>query len=241
MKQTTRLPIRLASIVVAMLVVLAACSGGNDDAGTSEDAFFDVSGGVAAEAPGDFDESMAEEGRDAESAENGSDADGIDEVAVQVRQAARQIIFTADLVVAVTDVAASEAEASRIIEDLDGFLFGQQSVGLPEPTSILTFKIEPDRFQEALDRLGDIGEVRSQNVSADDVTDRIVDLESRIATAETSVERLRELLSDANSVEAIAALEGQLLQRETELESMPRATADPARPGGAGHHHVDAH
>jgi uncharacterized coiled-coil protein SlyX len=141
-------------------------------------------------------------------------------VVAQIRQATRQIIFTAELTVAVTDVAVSGNQATDIVEDLGGFLFGQQSVGLPEPQSILVFKVAPDRFQEALDRLGEIGEVRSQNVSADDVTERIVDLESRIATAEASVDRLRELLRDADSVEAVAALESQLLARETELESM---------------------
>ena len=61
---------------------------------------------------------------------------------------------------------------------------------LPE----LTFKIAPESFQTALARLGDIGEVRTQNVTADDVTERVVDLQSRITTAEASVDRLRGFL-----------------------------------------------
>lgn len=222
---TTRRWWKLVSLAVVMLLVLAACSGGSDDAGT--DAVERSFDSPVAEPPLGADEQLARDGGFEEAADAPSEdlaapegAGTGESVVAQIRQATRQIIFTADLTVAVTDVATSGSQAIDLIEDLGGFLFGQQSVGLPEPQSILVFKVDPDRFQEALERLGAIGEVRNQNVSADDVTDRIVDLESRIATAETSVDRLRELLRDADSVEAIAALEGQLLARETELESM---------------------
>lgn len=86
--------------------------------------------------------------------------------------------------------------------------------------SILTFKVSPDDFQEALDRLGSIGDLRTQNVSASDVTEAIVDVQSRINTAEASVERLRSLLEAASDIKTIVELENELLQRETQLETM---------------------
>ena len=132
----------------------------------------------------------------------------------------RNIIFTADLTVAVTDVAGAGEEATRLVQGLGGFLFGQRTVGSPEPTSILTFKVQPEDFQEALSRLGSIGEIRTQNVSADDVTERIVDLESRINTATVSVDRLRGLLEQATDIKTIVALENELLARETLLETL---------------------
>jgi hypothetical protein len=52
------------------------------------------------------------------------------------------------------------------------------------------------------------------------VTERVVDLESRINTAEASVERLRGLLENATNINDIADLENQLLQRETNLETL---------------------
>lgn len=48
----------------------------------------------------------------------------------------------------------------------------------------------------------------------------MVDLKSRIATAETSVARLRELLAQATDIDNVVALEQQLLQRETDLETL---------------------
>lgn len=223
---------KIAGLVLVLVLVAAACSTNAESSGDGGAALLQSFEGDAADTTMAADEDFAaEEPAEAggvndralvgeEGDGGGETVDDPDDPVAQIRQASRQIIFRAGLTVAVTDVAATEAEAVRRIEAEGGFLFGQETIGLPEPSSVLIFKIEPDGFQTALDALGELGEVRSQTVSADDVTDRIVDLESRISTAEVSVERLRELLADAPNVQAIAALESQLLDRETELESM---------------------
>ena len=61
--------------------------------------------------------------------------------------------------------------------------------------------------------------MRDQRITADDVTERIVALESRIVTAEASVARLRAFLEQATDVKTVTELETQLLQRETDLET----------------------
>ncbi|MGI9610589.1 MAG: DUF4349 domain-containing protein, partial [Acidimicrobiia bacterium] len=147
-------------------------------------------------------------------------SDGIDPVVFQTTDLGRNIIFTADLPVAVTDVGVAGDAATRTISELGGFLFGQRTTGAPNPISVLTFKVMPEDFAEALDRLGEIGEVRAQNVSASDVTEKIVDLESRILSAEASVDRLRQLLADADAVAVVVQVETELLQRETQLETL---------------------
>ena len=97
-------------------------------------------------------------------------------------------------------------------------VFGQQPTTAGTPTTTLVFKVPPDQFQRALADLGKVGFVLSQDISADDVTERVVDLESRIVTAQASVIRLREFLDDATNLDAIAQLEAELLRRETDLE-----------------------
>ena len=139
---------------------------------------------------------------------------------MQSIQLGRDIIYTADLTVAVSSVEGSEREAIATVASLGGFLFGQESTGLPEPRSLLIFKVPPERFEETLQRLGELGTVRSQNVSAADVTERVVDLESRIKSAQASVERLNTFLAAATDVKSIAELEAQLLERETVLETL---------------------
>ena len=64
------------------------------------------------------------------------------------------------------------------------------------------------------------GQLVDQQISADDVTDRIVNFESRIITAEASVLRLRKFLEEATNIDNVALLERELLNRETDLETL---------------------
>jgi len=217
--------LRLLILALVLLLAAAACSSGD----TADREVFDEmgvplnGGGLAAEttttmaasseAPSAGEEDLA---ADANQLGRG----GVEPVVFQTSGFGRDIIFTADLTVAVPDVATAGEQATRLIQGLGGFLFGQHTTGDPTPMSVLTFKVSPEDFQEALDRLGSIGDLRTQNVFADDVTERIVDVQSRINTAEASVERLRSLLVAAVDIKTIVELENELLQRETQLETM---------------------
>lgn len=132
----------------------------------------------------------------------------------------RDIIYTAHLQLGSTDVAVATREAITAVESVGGFLFSQETSGGSAPSSVLVFKVLPEHFQTALNKLGSVSWVRGQSVSADDVTAVVVDLESRITTAESSVERLRKLLDDSDNIERIALLEAQLMERETSLERL---------------------
>ncbi|HWB89122.1 MAG TPA: DUF4349 domain-containing protein [Acidimicrobiia bacterium] len=218
----------MSLLAIVLVMLIAACSanstetfsevGGALGSGDGADAGREVTGSTTAasgEATGEATDLPPEEGE----GEDDMGSGGITPV-VLPSDFGRDIIYTADVAVAVTDVASAGEEASRAISGLGGFLFAQRTVGSPEPMSILTFKIQPESFQQALSRIGEIGEVRSQTVSADDVTERVVDLESRINTAAASVERLRSLLANASDIETIVELENELLARETELEGL---------------------
>ncbi len=204
--------------VAVLAVVAAACTSGSDDSFEETGLVFssDASPATTVAASGTVERISEPPGVNADALGTG----GIRPAVLQISNVGRDIIFTADLTVAVTDVAGAGEEATRLIQGLGGFLFGQRTVGSPEPVSVLTFKVEPDDFQEALSRLGSIGEIRTQNVSANDVTERIVDLESRINTATASVERLRGFLENATDIKAIVELENELLARETQLETL---------------------
>jgi hypothetical protein len=219
---------RVLALLVVLVVVVAACSGDEETGGVFEDTSADLAQGgggatatttAAGEAPEEESRERSGEGEATSDEDDTLGDGGVAPVALPV-QLGRDIIFTADMTVAVTDVAGAGEQASREIEALGGFLFGQRTTGSPQPTSVLTFKIMPEDFQTALAALGSIGDIRSQEVSANDVTERIVDLESRIATATASVERLRALLSEATDIEAVVELEAELLARETELETL---------------------
>jgi hypothetical protein len=156
---------------------------------------------------------------EAREAGNASDANAAPTVAtVDPQDLGRSIVYTASLEVVVDDVVAAGEQVRVAMEGIGGLLFGQETTTGTGARSVLTIKVRPEDFQEALARLSGIGTLVSQSVSADDVTERVVDLQSRITTAEASVERLRSFLEGATDLEDVATLEAQLLERETNLE-----------------------
>ncbi|MYH43708.1 MAG: DUF4349 domain-containing protein [Acidimicrobiaceae bacterium] len=130
----------------------------------------------------------------------------------------RDIVYRATISVQADDVTAAGNEAVAIVQGLGGIVFNQTTRTEPRPSAEITFKVLPGDFSTALERLAGVGKLVDQSISADDVTERVVDLQSRISTAETSVTRLRRLLEEAVELEDVAQIERELLDRETTLE-----------------------
>jgi hypothetical protein len=216
MKVTLRLLIGL----LALAVLAAACSGG-DEAETTVAGFYPgetpttaaVTTTMASDLAG-----LPATGEDGGQALGAGNSDTDSQAIIAVLQTGRSIIYTANLTVEVDDVIAAGEQALAAVAGLGGVLYGQETTTGPEARSVLTIKVPPENFAEALRRLAGIGRLVGQSVFTDDVTERVVDLDSQISTAETSVERLRSLLAAATDMEDIVSLERELMQRETDLE-----------------------
>lgn len=225
---------RFLVLIACVAIVVTACGGSvadtiseaasdaswsGDDSGVSFDAADEQAEAATEDAAFDaevsVDRAMAAEGLEPASTTGSA---GTPPTA-QLPDLGRDIIYTAELHLASTDISTATRNAISTIEGLGGFLFSQNTNGSAN-TSVLVFKVFPEQFQTALERLGSVGTVRQQSVSADDVTAIVVDLESRINTAEASVLRLRALLDEAGDIDVIASLENQLLDRETRLEQL---------------------
>ncbi len=225
---TLRNPVRLLPILLILALVLAGCSSASDDDATAGDDYAYDADGDEGDDAADYDDEYTEAAADqGDGADSGDDAEApADESGLAVPTAltaadiGRDIVFRATIAVEVADVAAAGREATQVVQSLGGIVFGQSTTLDPEPRTVLTFKILPEDFDAALKQLAGVGELVDQTITADDVTDRVVDLESRISTSEASVLRLRAFLEDAGDVNIIADLERQLLDRETTLETL---------------------
>ena len=230
----------VAAAALAAMVLAAACGAVGTDDGDSGASFTGAPATIAMS-----DEAMAEDmdeaaevelaqeegletGRrslsGAAAEEDTSDDSGTSTLAAGVpavpADLGRDIIYTAWISVETADVAAAAAQANSIIQGLGGFTFSQDTRTQDRAYTTLTFKVRPEQFSTALERLSNVGELVEQSVNAEDVTDIVVDLNSRISTAEISVNRLREFLSQATDVEGVAELERELASRETDLERL---------------------
>ena len=81
-------------------------------------------------------------------------------------------------------------------------------------------RVPPGELAAVRGVLEDAGDVLSYDQLAEDVTDQLADLDTRIANQRASIERIRELYANAVDVDAIVRIEAELTSRETVLEQM---------------------
>jgi hypothetical protein len=129
----------------------------------------------------------------------------------------RSLVRTATIELSAADVGKAVNQA-RDIATTEGGYSGREEVR--EESATLTLRIPSDQFDKALGDLSELGKVTSLDQSAEDVTEKVVDLDSRIATQRASVDRVRALLAKAGTVDEIVRIEGELTNRESDLESL---------------------
>jgi len=206
---------RLTALVVGLLLILTACARNDGDDESSSD-----SGGAE---PAMAEPAMAEDSSGSGASAAGGDGAAADQgssVDFEVAAENRQIISRGTINVRVDDLDAAVDEIQVLVDDVGGLVFAEETDLREGAVTRMTLKVPPTEFRAALAALADLGEVQTQTVSTDDVTEQVVDLDSRIATSEASVIRLRELLDRAERIQDITQIESQLLQRETELETL---------------------
>ncbi|RDG33251.1 DUF4349 domain-containing protein, partial [Streptomyces corynorhini] len=77
-----------------------------------------------------------------------------------------------------------------------------------------------DAYDAVLTELAGTGKLVARTSSAKDVTDQVVDVNSRVASQRASVARVRELMDRATRLSDVVALEGELSTRQADLESL---------------------
>lgn len=92
--------------------------------------------------------------------------------------------------------------------------------GSTHSVATVTITVPAHEFEATLDDLADLGILESRQVTTEDVTDQVVDLEARIASKRASIQRISDLMDRAGSVGDIARVESELASRQAELESM---------------------
>ncbi len=138
-----------------------------------------------------------------------------------VDQAPREIIRNADIAVRVPDVRQSVAQANAIAADASGRTSSESITVEGESVyAYLTLRVPAETLDDVLARLGQLGDVQSVNVTSEDVTTQVVDLDARISALQTSVDRLEQLLSQATSAQALVEIERELSARQAELDSL---------------------
>jgi hypothetical protein len=132
------------------------------------------------------------------------------------------IIRTAALTVRVKDVPAALDEARTAAENAGGYIGNETTDRDSEgrEQSRIVLRVPQAEYESVLDDISGTGKLLERTVDAKDVTDQVVDVESRIKSQEASVARVRELMDRATQLSDIVTLEGELSTRQAELEAL---------------------
>ncbi|MFF7544592.1 DUF4349 domain-containing protein [Streptomyces canus] len=196
----------LAGLLLAAGLALTGCSSGAD---TSSDGGSALSDDKAAQ-------SRAEGAAGAEAGAGGKQATTAPQPSVN------HIIRTATLTVQVKNVPKALAAARTTTENAGGFV-GKESTSRDEEgreQTEVVLRIPVEKYDEVLADLEGAGKLLERTANAQDVTDQVVDVESRIATQRASVARIRELMDKATKLSDVVTLEGELNTRQADLESL---------------------
>ncbi len=84
----------------------------------------------------------------------------------------------------------------------------------------VTLTVEESQFETAIDEIKALAlVVENESVSADDVTETVIDIETRLGTARAEETRYLQILNQAQTVEEILLVEEQLARVRTVIES----------------------
>ncbi|GAA2635081.1 hypothetical protein GCM10010399_79730 [Dactylosporangium fulvum] len=198
----------LTAACAAMLMALSGCGADSgDNAGTS--------GEAPAAAPAQQGGAGPKQDKPAEDA--GSQAKVPDNLDIENRS----IIYAGTMKVRVKDVDAAAAQAIAFATGAGGFVGGDNRRHDDRRSQgTLTLRVPAAKFTTTLDQLKSLGNEESRQITAQDVTDQVVDVEARLQTAQASVDRIRALLAKAQTISEITSLESELSRREADLESL---------------------
>ncbi|MFI6695998.1 DUF4349 domain-containing protein [Streptomyces sp. NPDC050433] len=206
------LPAFAAALLTASLA-LAGCSAGSSDSADlkAESAAEPATGQQGAGAAAD----KADGQRQADSGKGNSEAD-------DGTSAKAHVIRTATLSVEVKSVTKALARARTVALGAGGVIEDETTERIDDThvTSNVVLRVPEAEYDSVLGELAGAGKLLSRTANAKDVTEQVVDVNSRIATQRASVNRVRKLMDQAEDITDVVALESQLNTRQAELESL---------------------
>lgn len=224
MTHRMRGPRALVLIALALSVGLgaAACAAAEDGAKTSagapalapgggaDNAAKDAAGGgMAGDAGSQYSGAKPEEGKPQEGAPEAGEPN-------------RAIIYTGTITLQVTDVAGVADKVSALATGARGYLGADQRslTSGPDAHAELVLQVPSNAFGSTLDAIGKLGKELDRATKTEDVTEAVIDLDTRIASQQASVTRTRALMAKANTIAEIVSVESELTKRESELASL---------------------
>jgi hypothetical protein len=134
-----------------------------------------------------------------------------------------KIIRTVRIRITVKDFDAVRPAVDRILRDVSGFVGEVQTLDAQDAARSLhaTLRVPAARLEEVVRGLRALGRVTDETQSGDDVTERVVDIEARLANARNTEKRLGEVLRNrTGKVSDVLEVEREINRVREEIERL---------------------
>lgn len=132
-------------------------------------------------------------------------------------QQERKLIKTGSISLEVEQLASAEEAVLEWCQSFGGYVASSFN---HETNAAFTVRIPAVHFDAAMAAAGNLGRVRSRNVSTQDVSEQFYDLQTRLDTRKILRDRLQSYLAQEKNMEDLLHIERELNSTLTEIESM---------------------
>ena len=150
----------------------------------------------------------------------------------------RLVIFTANMDVNVTSVRGAIQDLQGIAYALGGYVSDSYVNPIPAGSmtdkgilarqafdASVTLRIPSASFNDALNRIGSLGDVISMTTSSRDVTDQYVDLQARMKNLENVLEQYKNILKGASKTSDILDIQSRIDNIQEQIERLKAQVA----------------
>lgn len=201
---------QLIVVFTLAALLLASCAAGRS---AEVESMAPWDGGVTADFAGEMDYAAQEK------------AASFDQEILTSEAQVRMVIKDASLSIVVEDPGATMQAISSLAEDLGGYvvtsnLFRTQTdSGLEVPQANVTLRVPADKLDQALEVIkSGAGQVLSENVSGQDVTQEYTDLDSRLRNLERAEEQLADIMEQTRNTEDVLNVYNRLVEVREQIE-----------------------
>ena len=191
-------------LLLALMLLLTACSSGAGDSSAGSDyGNVDTAG-----------DSWEMQGAETAGGETGTVSP------TAANPSGDKMIYTANLIVETTSFDSAAQALAQATEALSGYFEDQHTTNTGSYRyASYTVRIPAEHFQEFLSQVGQICHVLDSSQNAEDVSEAYYDIEARLTTQRTKLERLQALLGQAEDMTDIITIESAISETELEIES----------------------
>ncbi|WP_051777286.1 DUF4349 domain-containing protein [Streptomyces violaceorubidus] len=214
-RTTTRVSTPPARALAGLLLVTALALTGCGASDTGSDS------GAKAASPQKGSQAEGAQADGKAGASGGAGADGA-RASAPPKLAPSHIIRTVSLSVQVEDTPKALDAARTATENAGGYVGDESTTRDAEghERTEVTLRVPVERYEDVLDELEGAGKLLRRDAKAEDVTDQVVDVDSRVKSQRASVARVRALMDRATKLSDVVTLEGELSTRQAELEAL---------------------